>query len=101
MNSVDPVFGLRTLTATMILTCSSVEGHNRSLSLPSRNHLLKNEDGKFINATCQYCPELAKLGMITDALFTDFNNDGKSDLVVVGEFLPITFLATRRENLIW
>jgi hypothetical protein len=49
--------------------------------LPAESYLLQNENGKFINVTSQYCPELAKLGMVTDALFTDFNNDGKSDLV--------------------
>ena len=62
---------------------------------PAESYLLKNENGKFINVTSQYCPELAKLGMITDALFTDFNNDGKSDLVVVGEFLPVTFFSNK------
>ena len=60
---------------------------------PAESYLLQNENGKFINVTSRYCPELAKLGMVTDALFTDFNNDGRSDLVVVGEFLPVTFFS--------
>jgi hypothetical protein len=30
--------------------------------------------------------------MISDALFTDFDNDGQTDLIVVGEWMPVTFL---------
>src|SRR5690606_29891424 len=49
------------------------------------------EGGKFVVATEQVCPELVTAGMISDALFTDFDSDGKVDLVVVGEFMPATF----------
>jgi hypothetical protein len=46
----------------------------------------------FTDVTTQICPELAQIGMVTDALWTDYDNDGKVDLMVVGEFMPITFL---------
>lgn len=54
--------------------------------------LLKNEGGKFVDITDQYCPQLKHIGMVTDALWTDFDNDGKVDLIVVGEWMPVTFL---------
>ena len=56
-----------------------------------RSFLLKNEGGKFIDVTEQYCPELKNAGMITDALWSDFDNDGKIDLVITGEWMPVTF----------
>jgi hypothetical protein len=52
---------------------------------------LKNEGGKFVDVTDRYCPELRRIGMVTDALWTDFDNDGKVDLMVVGEWMPVTF----------
>jgi hypothetical protein len=55
------------------------------------SHILQNNHGVFTDVTAQLCPELAHGGMITDALWSDFNNDGKIDLVVVGEWMPITF----------
>jgi len=57
-----------------------------------QSFLLKNIGGKFIDVTDKYCPQLKHIGMVTDALWTDFNNDGKVDLIVVGEWMPITFL---------
>ncbi|MCW3081287.1 VCBS repeat-containing protein [Segetibacter sp.] len=53
--------------------------------------ILKNEGGKFTDVTTSYCPDLQYAGMITDALWSDFNNDGKMDLVVAGEWMPVTF----------
>ncbi|HMH24050.1 MAG TPA: VCBS repeat-containing protein, partial [Puia sp.] len=54
--------------------------------------LLRNEGGRFVDVTQQYCPELQHIGMVTDALWSDFDNDGKVDLVLVGEWMPVTFL---------
>ena len=57
-----------------------------------QSFLLKNIGGKFIDVTEKYCPQLKHIGMVTDALWTDFDNDGKVDLIVVGEWMPVTFL---------
>ncbi|HEX6227548.1 MAG TPA: VCBS repeat-containing protein [Chryseolinea sp.] len=62
-----------------------------SYPLPAASYLLRNEGGKFVDITEQVAPELANLGMVTDALWTDFSNDGKPDLVIAGEFMPISF----------
>ena len=53
--------------------------------------IYKNVGGKFIDVTEQVCPALKTLGMVTDALWTDFDKDGKIDLIVVGEWMPVTF----------
>jgi hypothetical protein len=70
-----------------------VGGRSVSGAYPSSpvSHILINNGGKFTDATSRLCPELAHGGMITDALWSDFDNDGLADLVVVGEWMPVTF----------
>jgi hypothetical protein len=59
--------------------------------LPPKSILLENHNGKFRDVTSKWCSEMLAIGMVTDALWTDFNNDGYIDLVVVGELLPVSF----------
>jgi hypothetical protein len=62
-----------------------------SYPLSPESHLLRNDNGKFVDATNELCAELKKPGMVTDAIWSDFNNDGKVDLILVGEFTPVMF----------
>ena len=58
--------------------------------LPPRSYLLNNENGRFTDVTDQV-PGLSTVGMVSDALWTDVDTDGLVDLLVVGEWMPITF----------
>ena len=51
----------------------------------------KNGKVKFTDVTAAVAPGLKNIGMICDAIWTDFDNDGWTDLIVVGEWMPITF----------
>ncbi|NJN35480.1 MAG: VCBS repeat-containing protein [Saprospiraceae bacterium] len=56
-----------------------------------RSFIYRNDGkGLFSDATPTLAPELAKLGMITDAEWADTDGDGKKELIVVGEWLEPT-----------
>lgn len=61
-------------------------------SIPN-SYILKNEVVQF--SLLENEP-LQKAGMITDAIWEDFNNDGQTDLIVVGEWMPPKFF--KNEN---
>lgn len=55
------------------------------------SYLLENDStGRFTDVTGQIAPELRKVGMVTDAVWSDVRGSEKLDLVVVGEWMPIT-----------
>jgi len=59
---------------------------------PTRSYVLRNDGGHFTDVTEEVAPELAHPGgMITDAVWIDFDGDGRLDLVTVGEWMPIQF----------
>ena len=61
--------------------------------------LLLENDGKanFTNATDKKAFKLNEVGMITDAVWEDIDNDGKKDLIVVGDWMaPRIFKNTGR-----
>ncbi len=47
---------------------------------------------KFVDATATIAKDLMNAGMVCDALFTDVDNDSWPDLILAGEFMPITVL---------
>ena len=57
------------------------------------SYILINNKGNFV---IQDLPELLGLGMITDAVWTDFDSDGIKDLIVVGEWMQPLFF--KNEN---
>lgn len=54
--------------------------------------LLNNGKGSFKDITSINAPELEDIGMITDAIFVDIDNDNDEDLIVIGEFMGINIL---------
>jgi enediyne biosynthesis protein E4 len=61
-----------------------------------RSYVLRNDHGKFTDVTRQVCPALESPGMITGALFADFNNDKSPDLVICGEWMPVRFFKNEK-----
>ena len=58
---------------------------------PESYLLINDGTGHFENSTDKFSQTLSKVGMVSAALWSDINNDGWSDLAVVGEWMPITF----------
>jgi len=59
--------------------------------------LLKNQGhGVFTDVTRSTAPQLLDLGMVTDAGWADIDGDGKPELILVGDWMPVTIM--RYEN---
>jgi hypothetical protein len=56
-----------------------------------RSFILQNNNGFFTEVTAKICPELLMPGMITSAVWTDFDNDKQLDLVIAGEWMSVRF----------
>ena len=63
--------------------------------LPADSYLLRNDSDakacRFKDVTKDVAPDLSSLGLVTSGLWTDVDNDGWTDLLLVGEFMPITY----------
>jgi len=61
--------------------------------------LLRNDGkGHFTDVTDKVAPELRHIGMVTDAVWRDIDGDGRLDLIVVGEWMPITVFKNTRDG---
>jgi len=67
---------------------------------PPQSYLLENHSGTFFDVTNRWCPRLQQIGMVTDALWSDFDGDGKPDLVLTGEWMAPTFLKNTGKGLV-
>ena len=72
-----------------------------SYGYPCKSYILQNNGkGIFTDVTQAIAPGLMKAGMVCDAQWFDYDKDGKEDLVVAGEYMPVTIYHNERGNLI-
>ncbi len=62
---------------------------------PKSYLLANNGQGQFTDVTNQLAPMLYNIGMVADAQWADVNNDNLTDLVLVGEWMPVTILLNK------
>ncbi|MGR3810447.1 VCBS repeat-containing protein [Jiulongibacter sp. NS-SX5] len=78
----------------VFLGASSIPG---AYGMTPRSYLLRNDGGgKFSDITTK---DTGPLGMVKDAVWSDVNADNLPDLIVVGEWMPITVLINNGSNL--
>ena len=63
---------------------------------PVSSFIFRNDskDGlpKFTDVSSTVATALKDIGLVCDAVFSDFDNDGWQDLIIAGEWMPVTFL---------
>ena len=64
-----------------------------------RSFLLENQAGRFVDVTASKAPGLNRYGMITDAKWVDIDGDGWMDLMLCGEWLPVSLFKNEGGNL--
>lgn len=71
-----------------------------SYPLPARSYLLRNDSGTFSDVTAKVAPGLEKPGIVTAAKWADIDKNGSPDLVLAGEWMPITVFKNKQGSLI-
>ncbi len=59
---------------------------------------LNDGKGQFSELAANSVWHVTRYGMVTAAVFTDVNHDGWPDLVVAGEWMPITIFINKKGN---
>jgi len=68
---------------------------------PTSSFLLENDGvGQFLDVTEIKAPSLKDIGLVTDAIWTDIDNDKDSDLLIVGEFMQPHLLVNEKGKLV-
>ena len=72
-----------------------------SYGLDPVSMLLRNDGrGHFTDVTSSIAPQLTRVGMVTDAVWQDVDGDRRMDLVVVGEWMPISVFRNTGSRLV-
>ncbi|TDB59852.1 VCBS repeat-containing protein [Arundinibacter roseus] len=68
-------------------------------NIPDSYLLINDGKGNFSDGTATFAPELRKAGMVTDAVWSDFDGDGDVDLLVVGDWMPVRVFKNEKGKL--
>lgn len=75
-----------------------------SYGIVPRSYILRNDTRngkiKFTDVTAQVSKDLLNPGMVTDAIWTDYNNDSWTDLILVGEWMPVRVFENQKGKLV-
>lgn len=76
-----------------------IYNQSKDYGVPSTSFLWENDGkGNFEMSKSNISNQLQNFGLVTDAVWTDLNGDQKKDLVIVGEWLPITIFYNRSDR---
>lgn len=68
----------------------------RAYPRSGRSYLFRNDSKpgaiRFTDVTKDWMAGLDSIGMVSDAMWSDFDTDGHPDLILAGEWMPLTFL---------
>jgi hypothetical protein len=67
---------------------------------PAKSYVLQNNNGVFTDVTSIACPLLQSPGMVTSAVWVDFDNDKQTDLIIAGDWMPIRFFKNNKGRLL-
>ncbi|MEE9408922.1 MAG: VCBS repeat-containing protein [Polaribacter sp.] len=66
--------------------------------LSDKPYFLENKNGKYTNVIDEKFDDISNLRLINDVIFSDFDNDGDLDLIVVGEWMSIIFYENKENK---
>lgn len=72
----------------------------RKYPMPGQSYILRNDGGSFSDVTKDIADGLSEIGMVTSSTWADMNGDNQVDLVLAGEFMPITIYEQRNGKFI-
>lgn len=65
---------------------------NGEYGMPASQFILENDGTGHFKDVSNRSPDLKNMGMVTDAQWADYNGDGLPDLIIVGDWMPVTIL---------
>ncbi len=64
-----------------------------------RSYILRNDRNKFVDVTDEVSAEFGNIGMVTDLQFADIDGNALPELIVVGEWMPVTIFQLSNHKL--
>lgn len=75
-----------------------VHAHATAYGIPQTSYLLLNDGKGSFSIAPKTLIDLEKTGMVNAAAFADINKDGHKDLVIAGEWMPLTIFINEKNS---